>query len=85
MLTISFLYKGNRFMAVVREKYYINGKEYRVTVMNGELERMLFGDHIIKEVDGEIAANPLLGGDKKELQESIVKALKERFSESRIF
>ena len=47
MFTIPFEYNGKQFSALVHEKHLQDGKQYRVTIMNGELEQLLYGNNIL--------------------------------------
>jgi hypothetical protein len=60
--------------------------EYRITVMNGELEKLLFGNNVIREINGslhlEISDNEPQGRLKMEIAKSLVKVLKIPLKES---
>jgi hypothetical protein len=75
MITLTFDYQQTSYLAIVREKYFAYGKEYHVTIMNGELEKLLYGDHIIPEKDGSIEIPPECPEEKKELLSEIKKGL----------
>jgi hypothetical protein len=54
ILSLKFLYADVEYYSLLRVKERENRKEYHITIMNGELESRLFGNHIIAEVDGLI-------------------------------
>ncbi len=67
-IDIEFEYKGHQYDAAIRIKNKAEGKkEYRITVLDWELERLLYGNQIIQEADGALQANVLL--EKKEQTE----------------
>ena len=58
-IEIQFSYKGHRFDAIIRAFKKGAGREFHITVLNWELERLLYGNEIIEEVDGIMQANVL--------------------------
>ena len=56
MFSISFKYKKSQYQALIRviKEREEGEKEYRVTIMNGELEMLLYGNHILTEKNGRI-------------------------------
>lgn len=54
LLSIGFEFKGNSYSTLIRVKEKEDCNEYKVTIMNGDLERLLYGEHIITEVCGKI-------------------------------
>jgi len=76
MITLSFQYNGNNYSALVIEKFLDNRKEYRVTVMNGELEKLLFGNHILVERSGNILCPNSPKPENETLVTQIIHALK---------
>jgi len=52
MLLVKFEYRGTGYEALIRVKAKDTKTEYYITVMNGELEKMLFGHHVITEENG---------------------------------
>jgi len=54
LLSLAFEYEGAGYHSLIRVKKTEIGKEYHVTVMNGKLERMPYGNHIIHEVNGRL-------------------------------
>jgi len=56
-IDIEFEYRGRHYDAAVRIWEMNKGREFQITVMDWELERILYGNHIMNEVDGVIHAN----------------------------
>ncbi|RYG40186.1 MAG: hypothetical protein EOO01_27925 [Chitinophagaceae bacterium] len=56
MFSINFKYNQTHYKALIRviEATPYKDKEYRVTIMNGELEVLLYGNHVLVEKDGQI-------------------------------
>jgi hypothetical protein len=50
--SVSFEFEGNNYLSLIRKKQKGNTTQYCITIMNGELEKLLFGNHVITEVDG---------------------------------
>lgn len=59
-IKIDFDFKGAHYEAIIRVRQKPEGREFHITVLDWELERLLYGNHIIKEVDGSLQANVLL-------------------------
>lgn len=73
LLTIGFEYDGNFHYALIRQKENNGSHHYQVTVMNGRLEQLLYGNHIINEVNGMIVLDDA-GNDEQQ------KALKKQIA-----
>jgi hypothetical protein len=54
MVSVQFEYKQNSYQALISTKENGDDKEHRITVMNGELEKLLFGHHILIEKNGNL-------------------------------
>ena len=54
ILSLGFEFKGKEYYSLIRVKPRNDKTEYHITVMNGELERLLYGNHVIREVNGEL-------------------------------
>ena len=52
ILSLKFLYDDKEYYSLLRVKEKDNTKEYHITVMNGDLESRLYGNHVIKEAEG---------------------------------
>jgi hypothetical protein len=74
--SIGFEFEGNHYDSLIRKKQKDNTTEYYVTIMNGELEKLLFGNHIIAEVDGVLQIDNAIPDPKKAaLKLAITRAL----------
>lgn len=55
MFSVTFNYRKSQYEALIRVvKQKENRKQYRITVMNGELEVLLYGHHFFNEEDGKL-------------------------------
>lgn len=56
MFSINFKYRDAHYKALIRvlEAKGKEEKEYRITIMNGELEVLLYGNHVLVEKNGKI-------------------------------
>ena len=79
MFTISFNYNGNEYNALVTEKIFENKRQYRVTIMNGDLEKLLHGNNVLIIDDTENAQSELPSGEKEKLLSQIRSALIKHF------
>ncbi|HVK46263.1 MAG TPA: hypothetical protein VM488_00435 [Pseudobacter sp.] len=82
MLVFSFRYKERFYKAIANLWQKSTKGLYRITVMNGDLERMLFGNNIVSLKEGrfmtaEASAEPEI----KQLQEALVIALNDQQGE----
>lgn len=83
MFSINFTFNDRLFQALVRTKQ-TSVKEYHITVMNGDLESLLHGNHIfIERESGQIETN--LDGHKENdhlmhLRKSIAQALQKKLN-----
>lgn len=76
-LILGFEYNNGIEYSLIRQKTKDSGNEYAVTVMNGELEKQLFGNHVILEKDGCLLLDNPGGDEQHKLKEQITKALGE--------
>lgn len=58
-IDIEFEFRGRQYEAVIRTRKKGEKKEYSITVLDWELERLLYGNQVITEADGSIQANVL--------------------------
>lgn len=83
IISISFNYKGHPYHALVRIKNN-SIREYHITVMNGQLETLLYGNHIFIESNGKFEndnpGNKINDEDILKLREAISKALQKEFN-----
>ena len=54
LISIRFIYNNVEHYCLVRIKNIHGLKEYHITIMNGELEELLHGNHVILEVQGKL-------------------------------
>jgi hypothetical protein len=64
---LSFDFKGHHYDAAIRVQQKAAGREFAITALDCNLERLLYDNHFIGEVDGILQANVLPG--KKEQTE----------------
>jgi hypothetical protein len=57
---LSFDFRGCQYGAAVRVQQCAGMTEYAITVRNGNLERLLYGNQVIKEMNGTLEADVLL-------------------------
>lgn len=75
MFVFNFHYNNNSYKAIANIWKSSNGY-YRITVMNGDLERLLFGNNIVSPDEGWVNTTDHSGNaDLKELQEALLSAL----------
>lgn len=75
LLNIGFEYKGCIHYSLIRVKEKENCIEYQVTVMDGNLEKLLYGNHIIKEVNGQLEIDLPDDNEQRELKTTIAQSL----------
>lgn len=76
-LSVSFEFEGTEYNSLIRKKRKSDHNEYYITIMNGKLEKLLFGNHILKEVNGVLEIDHIIPSDKQsQLKLAIAKALK---------
>jgi hypothetical protein len=77
MLSIEFNYKKKCFYALARVKQGLvkPQKEYVITVMNGELESMLYGNHVFSIDNGKVVSTGTRNENVAELRDCISAAL----------
>jgi hypothetical protein len=77
-IIIAFEFRELHFDAVIRVRKNPGVREFYITVLNWELERLLYGNQVINEVDGVLQANVLEEKkDQTELKLSIACRLSE--------
>lgn len=75
LLNIGFEYKGCIYYSLIRVKEKENWVEYQITVMDGNLEKLLYGNHIIKEVNGQLEMDLPDDHEQRELKATIAQSL----------
>lgn len=72
MIAVPFQFRSQDYCSLVRVKRVQNCIEFHVTVMNGDLERALYGNHIYKLENGVLQAySHVEDSDLAELQAKI--------------
>jgi hypothetical protein len=75
---LSFDFKAHHYDAAIRVQQRDVGREFAITVLDWNLERLLYDNHIIREADGMLQANVLPGKkDQTELKLIIASRLSE--------
>lgn len=74
-LILGFDYLNTIYYCLVRFKAGKDYNEYTITIMDGELERMLFGHHVLLEKNGGVELVSTGNNIQDKLRESIAKAL----------
>jgi hypothetical protein len=79
---LSFDFRGCKYVAAVRVRQNAGITEFAITVLNWRLERLLYSNHIIREVDSTLQANVLQENhEQTELKLIIVARLAEYLKE----
>jgi hypothetical protein len=76
ILLVDFTYRSKTYFALIRTKMNKLEKRHYVTIMNGELEQLFYGHHIIID-NGGVLSSPeeILNSDLLELNQSVAEAL----------
>ncbi len=78
-LIIPFQFFEASYYSLIMCKAKNECTEYRITIMNGDLEKLLFGNNVIKEINGslhlDISKDELQERLKMEIAKSLGKAL----------
>jgi hypothetical protein len=76
MLSLEFTYRSKTYCALIRTKMNDQRVAYYVTIMNGELERLLYGNHVLIDENGHLRSEPeILDQEIAELKQCITEAL----------
>lgn len=76
-LSVSFEFEGCNYYSLIRRKRKQGDNEYVITIMNGKLEKLLYGNHIIKEVNGQLVSEQEPPNPKQaQLKKAILDALR---------
>lgn len=76
IMSLGFEYKGKEYYSLIRVKERNENTEYHITVMNGELERLLYGNHILNLVNGSLRLDDLSDNSEQcRLKRQIAEAL----------
>jgi hypothetical protein len=78
IVSLGFPYKGDNRRVLIASKQLNEKVQYRITIMDGELEKLLADCNIIDEENGALLLDDCNGNIQKlELKKEIVKALAE--------
>ena len=76
IISLGFPYQGEEHYVLVSEKSLDQKKFYRITIMNGDLEKLLSDANIIFEENNRLLLDDCHGNKQRlELKKEIVKAL----------
>src|SRR5688572_37556 len=78
IMSLEFSYRSKTYYALIRTKIVQQEKQYHITVMNGELERLLYGHHIVSPRGNNflhVANEEIAGPEVTELKQCIIEAL----------
>jgi len=76
ILLVEFVYRSKTYFALIRTKKIKFKKRHYITILNGELEQLFYGHHII--IDKEcvlVSPAEILNAGILELNQSVAKAL----------
>ena len=74
IISIEFQFRQKNYYALVRIKD-LHPTEYHVTIMNGSLEKLLYGHHIFIEEDDHLVIDPIPEKEAGELRQAVGMAL----------
>lgn len=78
LLSIGFEFEGSPYSFLARTKEKENFTEYHITVMNGKLEKLLYGNHILVFKNGKILMDlPVKDDEQSKLKMTIAMALRQ--------
>jgi hypothetical protein len=83
IISLEFIYKSKKYYALVRTKMIGQEKHNIITVMNGDLETLLYGHHILVEDDGILRSSEITNKEVAELKQCSTNALHEHLQENR--
>ncbi len=76
IISLEFKYRARMYCALIRTKEESESRLHSITIMNGDLERLLYGNHVIMEKDGCFqSALPVVNKQISELKQTIINAL----------
>jgi hypothetical protein len=75
--SVEFVYKSDIYYALIRTKNRGDKKHHFITIMNGNLERLLYGNHIVIEEDGVLQSErPVNDEEIARLKQCVMEAFK---------
>lgn len=81
LLNIGFEYQGSIHYSLIRVKEKEDWTEYQITIMDGNLEKLLYGNHIIREVNGHLIIDSPTDNEQSKLKYMIAQALSDYLKE----
>ena len=76
IISLGFDFKEEFHYVLITVKELKESIQYRITVMNGELEQLLYGCNVVNEVNGELELDDCNGNKEKWLlKKQIIEAL----------
>lgn len=76
IISLEFIYRSKMYYALIRTKDDGEERLHSITIMDGDLERLLYGNHIIREKDGCFqSVLPVVNKQIGELKQAIISAL----------
>lgn len=75
VLTVGFEFQEGFYYSLIHIKQILDETVYKITVMNGNLERMLFGNNIIHEKEGHLYIEVSEHTETDDLKLAIAEAL----------
>jgi hypothetical protein len=75
LLTVGFEFRDVFYYSLIRVKDKAVGTDYEITVMNGKLEKLLYGNHVIKQRNGCLVVEVTEPTEQGLLKQSIAEAL----------
>ena len=84
IISLGFDFKEEFHYVLITVKEIKERIQYRITVMNGELEQLLYGCNIVHEVNGELELDDCNGNKEKWLlKKQIIEALS-RYTQKKV-
>ena len=75
IITINFAFLDDIYYFLARYKINSELKEYYITVMDGDLEKLLYGNHVIREQSGYLQIEIHENSEQEKLKIIIAEAL----------
>lgn len=81
IISIPFEFADYKYTALVNIKKQSFNRFFIITIMDGQLEQLLFGNHIFIETEDGVVPESRLAGDTAamKLQEAVLKSLNKYF------
>ena len=75
IITINFAFLEDIYYFLARYKIKDDLREYYITVMDGDLEKLLYGNHVIREQNGYLQIEIFENSEQERLKVKIAEAL----------